>query len=58
MELFISARNRTARRANRSASSFALVSVRPQYPLRANCNLLNHFKLIWAIQPPEQKYSA
>ena len=35
---------------------FALNAVKIR--LRANCNLLNHFKLIWAIQPPEQKYSA
>jgi hypothetical protein len=46
---YLSARHRLAARP---ALERLLIS------LRANGDLLNNFRLIWVIQPPEQKYSA
>ena len=31
---------------------------RPKNPLRGNCDLISHFKMIWVVQSLAQKYSA
>jgi hypothetical protein len=51
-------RSRDGRRANQRASGVGFCARQLRKALRAGCDLVSHFNVIWVVQPRSQKYVA